>query len=178
MNPSVFSIPFIQLGEIDAEDVDMYSDASGSMKFGGFGAFCDQEWSAGRWDPTFLAICRPSIEYLELYALTVGVVLWIHKFKNRTINLFCDNTSVKDMVNDTTSSCKNCMVLLRIVVMHGLLHNVRIRVKYVPTDKNKKADALSRSQWSKFKRLSEGMKTLPTAVPEFMWPISKIWINN
>ena len=152
-SPEVFAIPFIELGVIEAEDIDMYSDASGSMKKGGFGAYCGESWTAGKWDPIFMARCKPSIEFLELYALTVGVVLWIDRFKNRAINLFCDNTSVKNMVNKTVSGCKNCMVLLRVIVLYGLVHNVKIRVKYVSTKDNAKADALSRSQWKRFKDL-------------------------
>ena len=95
--------------EIYAEDVDLYSDASGNLRKGGFGAYFGTDWTAGQWDTTFMIEKRPSIEYLELFGLTVGVVLWIHNFRNRTVNLFCDNTSVtsvKDMVNNTTSSCK------------------------------------------------------------------------
>ena len=71
----------------------------------------------------------PSIEYLELYALTVAVVLWLHRFKNRNIYLFCDNESIVNMVNSSSSSCKNCMLLIRLVVMEGLVHNTKVKCK-------------------------------------------------
>ena len=177
MHPQVFCVPFMELGQIEAEEIDMYSDASGSLLRGGFGAYCGRHWTAGIWDKKFMQAKKPSIEYLEVYALTVGVVLWIKKFSNRTVCLFCDNTSVKDMVNNTTSSCRNCMILLRIIVMQGLLHNVRFKVKYVSSEDNAKADALSRSQWKRFKTLGHDMDTIATAVPSCLWPIDKIWID-
>ena len=46
---------------------------------------------------------KPSIEYLELYAVTAAVLTWIHQFKNRRIILFCDNQSVVDMINLTST---------------------------------------------------------------------------
>ena len=37
---------------------------------------------------------------------------------------FCDNQSMVAMINTTSLSCKNCMVLIRIIVLHCLIHNV------------------------------------------------------
>ena len=163
---------------MDVEHVDMYSDSSGSLTKGGFGVYYWTESTTGRWDKQFMRTKKPSTEYLELFCLTVGAVLWIHNFRNRTIWLFCDNTSVRDVVNDTTSSCKNCMVLLRIIVLYGLKYNVRIRVKYVSSEENNNVDALSRSQRSKFNRITKwGMNRCATPIPEFLWPQDKIWRN-
>ena len=151
----------------------MYSDASGVI---GFGAYCGNEWCYGQWDQTFLKQCKPSIEYQELYGVTVRVLLWIRNFPNRAVNLFCDNTSVKDMINNTGSSCKNCMVLLRLIVLEGLLHNVVVKAKYVATDKNGKADALSRLQMERFRSLGPDMNRAPVKIPECIWLVQKIWI--
>ena len=154
----------------------MYSDASRSFKKG-FGAFCGNSWTYGRWHPSFIMEKQPSIEYLELYGLTVGVLLWIHSFQNRVVNLFCDNESVKFMVNDTASKCKNCMFLLRLVVLEGLARNVKIKVKYVKSKDNDKADALSRMQFKRFRRLAPKMDMRPTPIPDIIWPLSKLWID-
>ena len=54
----------------------MYSDASRNYKLG-FGAYCGAEWSFGQWDTAFCEAVKPSIEYLELYAVLVGVLDWI-----------------------------------------------------------------------------------------------------
>ena len=83
-----------------------------------------------RWDERFMQENQPSIEYLELFALVAGFLAWGHCFQNRKIILFTDNSSVRDMVNDTASRCRNCMVLIRLLVLEGLVWNVRIRAKH------------------------------------------------
>ena len=101
----------------------MYSDASRNFKKG-FGAFCDSQWTFGVWNELFMSRAEPSIEYLELFGVAVAVLLWIHKYQNKWVILFCDNESVVHMVNNSSSSCKNCMVLIRIITLHSLLNNV------------------------------------------------------
>ena len=125
-----------------AEDIDMYSDASKNSEFG-FGAYCRDEWCYGKWDKQFLEAVDPSIQYLELFAVTVAVVNWIHNFKNKRILLFCYNQSVVQMINKSSSRCKKCMVLIRMITLQGLINNVKIFAKYVPIWANDKADALS-----------------------------------
>ena len=74
----------------------------------------------------FIRQQKPSIEFLELYAVTAAVLSWIHQYKNSRIILFCDNQSVVDMINITSTSCRHCMVLIRMIVLKGLIENVRI----------------------------------------------------
>ena len=158
------------------DDLDMYSDASGGI-FRGFGAYCMKSWCYGQWDYNFMMHKNPSIEYLELFAVTVGVLLWIKNFQNRKICLFCDNDSVCKMLNKGSSGCKNCMVLLRIIILESMIRNVRIYAKYVSTADNSKADALSRLQFDRFQKLDPTMNKTPTAIPDIVWPISKIWVD-
>ena len=47
----------------------------------------------------FVDLHDPSIEFLELYAVTVAVVTWIYRFRNRRIVLFCDNQAAVAMIN-------------------------------------------------------------------------------
>ena len=69
---------------------------------------------------------KPSIEYLELYGVAVAVRLWLKKFKNSNIVLFCDNEAVVHMINNSAAKCKNCMALIRIIVLEGMIRNTRI----------------------------------------------------
>ena len=174
---SVFCRPFMDFDEWTAEDINMYLDASGSLRTGGLGAFCENSWTYHVWNYSFLKKVKPSIEYLELYALTVGVLKWIHRFRNRKIYLFCDNTSVHDMVNDSSSHCKNCMILIRILTVHSMIHNVRVFVKYVESRKNELADALSRLDMVRFwDKAPETMDKEPEDLPKQIWPMEKIWV--
>ena len=120
--------------------LDMYSDASGNWSLG-MGAYCDRSWSYTQWDYEFMRSHEPSIEFLELYAVMVGVLNWLHRWRNSRIVLFCDNESVVEMINSTSSRCRNCMVLLRILVLEGLICNTRIFAKHVRTRLKGKADA-------------------------------------
>ena len=87
-----------------------------------------------------------SIQYLELYAVTAAVITWLHRFQNKKVVIFCDNEAVVNILNNTMSSCKNCMVLVRFVVLQILLYNVKLFVKYVNMKWNEISDSLSHFQ--------------------------------
>ena len=176
-HPDVYSRPFLDFQESNAVDIDMYTDASRNFLLG-CGGFCGTSWFWQRWD-IFTAKVKPSIEYLELYAVTVAVMLWISKFRNMRVQLFCDNRSAVDMINGSTSSCKNCMVLIRLIVLEGLKKNAVIKAKHVSSKANAISDALSRFQYSRFKFLTKKrmMDKLPTNIPTELWPIGKIWLK-
>ena len=97
--PEVFCRPFIDALELPANEIFMYSDASGKL---GLGAICENSWLFGRWPQEFLEH-NPTIEYQELFALVAGVLQWLHRFKNKRIRLFCDNQAVASMVNNNSS---------------------------------------------------------------------------
>ena len=173
---SSYCQPFIDFSlSVTADDIDMYSDASGTI---GYGAYCQNSWLYGTWSENFLRQNKPSIEYLELYALTAGVLSWIHRFSKRRIYLFTDNQSVKHMVNSNSSSCKNCMYLIRLIVLESLRRNVRVFAKYVASKENILSDALSRGDLPRFwTHAPHSMEQLPTELPQQLQPIDVIWIK-
>ena len=178
-NPVIYCRPFIDFSLVlTASQLQWFTDASGRISFGGIH---EKQWFLGQWTDDFLSL-EPSIEFLELYAVTVSVLLWIEQYVNRRICLFCDNQAVVQMVNNATSSCKQCMVLIRILTLRSLEANTRIFAKYVPTAKNSFADALSRNQMGQFWRLARShnvqFEENPREIPSQLWPIrEKLWIN-
>ena len=104
-------------------DIRFYSDDSASKSLG-FGAVLNNIWIRGDWG-SFMEECSPSIEYLELFMLCAGVLTWrMHEdLINTRITVFCDNQVVVQMINNNTSSCKNCMFLLRLLTIDGLQNN-------------------------------------------------------
>ena len=122
----------------------------------------------------------PSIEFLELYAVAVSILLWIKNFKNSRVALFCDNESVVWMINRQSSRCPNCMTLIRVIVLECLIHNVRFYAKHVRTHLNSRADALSRNRINLFKQLSFDLgidlDPHPSRIPEILTGMEKIWI--
>ena len=154
-----------------AETLDWYTDAAKSGKHG-CGGYHGTHWFVHQWNLKFVEKKNPSIEYLELYAVTVGVVLWVHLHKNKRIYLFCDNESVVKMIMKQSSKCRNCMFLIRIITLYGLLNNTRIFAKHVPTEENGISDALSWLQFKCFKEICKEkgkiMDTTPSEIPELL----------
>ena len=174
-HPDSFYRPFIETVSIDAEQIDMYSDASGNYRLG-FGAYCGPEWTYGQWDYEFCSRNKPSIEYLELFGVLVAVLNWIKIFENRRIILFCDNEAVVNMINGSSSKCKNCMVLIRLLTAESIIRNVRIIARHVGTKQNGKADALSRLDFGRFWKLTgNSMNQECSHIPVEIWPMMKIW---
>ena len=130
MHPSVCARDFADFSKtLLADEIEFYMDTSKNFELG-FGGYCEKSWMYGIWGPV-VADLDPSIQYLELYAQTAGILAWINRFKNRRVVIFCNNQSVVHMINNTSSSCSNCMVLIRIIVLYSLIYNVRIFAKYV-----------------------------------------------
>ena len=148
----------------------MYSDASGKL---GFSALCNHSWMFGEWNKNFLKQQKPSIEYLELFALVAGV---IHRYSNKRACLYCDNIAVVHMVNNTSAKCRNCMILLRIFVLKCLKENVKVSAQYASSQNNGLTDSLLRLDFEWFRRLGPDMEKNPTAPPAQIWPVEQIWI--
>ena len=175
-HPMVACRPFADFAfDLEIEQLSFYTDASKNARLG-FGGWYESEWFAQKWDESFICSEDPSIAYLELYALTCSFLLWANQFRNRRILVNCDNQGVVQIVNNTTLGCKNCMVLIRLIVMESMVQNVRLYVKYVSSAMNEIADALSRQQWARFHNMTKdrNMDEKPREIHKDIWPIQKI----
>ena len=175
--PEVYYRPFVEYNiRLSAQEIDFYMDASRNPKLG-FGGKCEKSFMFSQWSYNFIKKYNPGIEYLELFALTAGVLAWGSRFASKQIILFTDNEGVKHMVNNTSAKGKNCMVLIRILVLFQMKHNMRIYAKHVPTKLNGVADSLSRLQFNRFDRLikPESRDDHVTPIPQEIWPMEKIW---
>ena len=176
--PQACSRPFSQFTTINADEIDFYSDSSRNAKLG-CGGVCNDEWFMLKWDEQFINENDPSINYLELYAVTVAIMAWIRKFEGRKIALFCDNMSVVHMLNSKTSSCRQCMVLIRLIVLKGMSHNVWITAKHVTSKNNLVSDCLSRLKYERFREVTGNKyRDLPIDIPDELWPMQKVWLPS
>ena len=75
-HPSAFSHPFMDyLQVIQANEIYFYTDSSGNCELG-CGEICESSWFAQGCNKQFIIIKeKPSIEYLELYAVAAGILL-------------------------------------------------------------------------------------------------------
>ena len=177
-NLHIVQRPMIDFDDESSTLLNMYSDASLNERLG-FGCWFGKFWIFGRWEHNFVRENKPSIAYLELYALCIGIFTWQNQLQNCRITIYCDNKSARDMINSTVSNCKNCMRLLRMLTLNNLIHNRRVFAKYVKTNENTCADALSRLQFGRFfKNVPKNIdiNKNPDPLPQDLWPLSKIWI--
>ena len=178
-HPSCYCRDFMDFTTDRGSEEDFFSDASKNPDLG-MGAKCQSSWMWMQWDGSFIKLKDPSIEYLELYALTAAVIAWLPRYKNRCITIFCDNQSVVAMINNTASSCKNCMVLIRLIVLQSMIHNVRLFAKYIPSKENLVSDCLLRLKFDLFEKykVEMNLEEERTPIPDNIWPMSKLWIDQ
>ena len=177
--PTAFARPFLDYANtLEATKLNFYTDSSGNFDLG-MGGICGQSWMFAQWQRTWMERFKPSIEYLELYAVTAATLAWIRRFANQRVIIFCDNISVVEMINSSSSRCRNCMVLIRLITLKSIEVNVRIFARHVKGKNNEISDSLSRLKFEKFAQLTQhmNMEENPTPVPKEIWPLSKIWTN-
>ena len=70
-----FCRPFIDFHDfLVASELDWYTDSAKALDKG-YGGHHDQAWFYGTWEQSFLTDKDPSIEFLELYAVAVSILL-------------------------------------------------------------------------------------------------------
>ena len=103
--------PFIDVnGFLDAKELNFYTDSSlGRTK--GMGGIFNNRWIWAKWGTDFIDEQRPSIAFLELYALVAAIVTWgrLPELCNTRVVVFCDNKSVRDMINIYASGSPQCL---------------------------------------------------------------------
>ena len=172
------SRPFLDLkSALVATELEFFSDTSLKSCLG-FRARFQKQWTFGQWPTNFITKYSPSIEYAELFALLVAIYVWSPFLRNQRVIIFCDNQAVVAMVNNITSKCKNCMVLIRKLVLWSLQFNFRVFMKYIKLADNEVADSLSQLDFDCFSYLAQEkhLDPMPQPLPDELWPIEKLWM--
>ena len=160
--------------------LEFYTDSSLNVRYG-YGGVFNNRWIIGKWGEHFIRTQRPSIQFLELYALVAGIITWSNEnqLKNARVEIYCDNQPVQGMVNTLTTGCEQCMKLIRILMVDNMRSNRRVFVKYIKSKDNELADALSRMDLKRFWRNApENMNKIPDIVPDCINPVSKVWFGD
>ena len=123
--------PFIDFNKVlTATEICFASDSSRNPNLG-FGCVFGTRWLYRQWEPGFIETYQPSIAYLELFALCLGIITWGRFIKNGRFRVWTDNMATCYMINTGSSACKNCMYLLRILTLDNLRHNHRVFTSYI-----------------------------------------------
>ena len=140
--------------------LDLFTDASGSI---GYGAYFDGHWVAAPW-PKALQKCAPDITFKELFPIVLAIYLWGHHFANKKVIFHCDNQAVVCMINKQTTRSPSSMHLVRCLVSVCLVKNIVFKAVHIPGLENNIADALSRLQFSRFRKLVPLADLTPTPI--------------
>ena len=157
--------------------INFASDASAAAKLG-YGCVFNNKWLFGQWETNFIDQYKPSIKFLELYALCAGLLTWQKSLQNCRIIVHCDNTAVVNMVNNLASSCKRCMHLIRILTLDGLIYNRRVKVVYIKSADNILPDALSRLDFKRFWKTAPYMNPQPDNVHPLMKSAKRLFTTD
>ena len=129
-----------------------------------------------QWEVRYIKEYNLTIEYLELFAMVAALLTWGDELKHRRISLFCDNKPVVGMLNKLSSSCHNCLQLLRILTLNNLINDRRVFAVYVRSADNDLADSLSHLQFKHFWSLApRTMDKNPSAISSLVRPTSRVW---
>ena len=146
-------------GMAAAPDLEVTSDASGSL---GFGAYFRGEWFSGSWTTSQGS---QSIAYKELFPVVIAAHLWGPQWARRHILFRSDNEAVVYILNSRTSKIPELMRLLRHLLASAARFNFFFSSQHVPGIHNSVADALSRFHWQEFRRLAPEAHSLPVFIP-------------
>lgn len=169
--------PFMDFSEtLIADEIDFFTDACKSDRLTAFGAVYGTAWTYGEIPQRISQLETGTIQSFEMYALLVGVALFASQLRNRRVVVFCDNQAVVGMINNSTSKCSVCLKLIRVITKISMKYNVRFFCRYIPTDLNTRADALSRRNFTKFwKDSPRDTEKQPRELPISVWPIRDEW---
>lgn len=174
--------PFMDFSTVfHADELDFYTDGALDEERIGVGGKFQGSWFAGKLEVATYAHCKLelNIQIIELYSILLGLSLWIEGLKNRRVVLFTDNESVMHMINKSSSSCRVCMIMLRLITLWSMKFNVRVFGAHVKSGDNTLADLLSRDKIPEFLRVAgDGTAERGEVLPEELWPFPIEWLNQ
>lgn len=163
----------------------LQTDAAGTV---GIGAFFKGSWFALRWETLGMGpLSQPSapgdsMALRELIPIVLAVACWSKKLKNSSVFVDCDNKSVVGCVRKMNSPVPTLASLLRSLSLLLLRDNIDLRIRYISTNDNGRADALSRFQFDRFQQqvpwADKGPSDISSIIPNLLHPVRAILENQ
>lgn len=156
---------FLEPGFSIAADLELYTDASGTI---GYGGFFQGHWFQGRWPPHMRvhASSSNSMARLELFPIVVAACLWGHIWSGQRIMFHCDNKAVVYVIRKGRSRSEPVNKLMRFLTLRAAERNFAVSASYIPSKENDVSDSLSRLQMARFRALAPHADPLPTLIPD------------
>ena len=135
-------------------ELSLWTDASDIA----LGGYLDGHWFIEYVNPYIRSY---PISWRELYALVIALSTWGHRLQGKRILFYIDNSTVVD-VNKGSSRSPELMTLVRALFYIAAGHNFEFRAEHLPSADNAVADALSRADIPRFRRLAPNADILPS----------------
>lgn len=174
--------PFMDFSKVmHADQLMFFTDGALDDERLGVGGCFENDWFSGlmpRGECGHFA-SRLTIQMIEMYGILLGLSLWIDRLRNRRVVIFCDNEAVMHMINKSTSSCRVCMIMLRMITLWSMKNNTRVFCTYIKSSENWRADLLSRGRTSEYLYFA-GEQALEgeAELPDELWPLPRSWFND
>ena len=128
---------------LSSSDLQLFTDASGSL---GYGGYLNGQWFQSRWLPQhFINLATGiSIDWQELFAIYIACFIWGSQWSGKRICISGDNLPVVAIINSKRSKSPRVMDLVRAITILTLVHNFTFTAKHIPGLDNSIADSLSR----------------------------------
>lgn len=149
------------------EDMLLFTDASGI----GYGGIFGKQWFQARWTPDLLLheresdVGQLSIAFQELYPIVVAALIWGKQWARKRILFKCDNMATVQALCKGRSKSPAIMKLMRRLVLVATKYSFAYSARHLSGNKNLTADALSRFQTVKFRRLAPHADLHPQEIP-------------
>ena len=147
---------------LTAEDLSLYSDASGSQ---GFGLVFGTHWAYGTWSELEE---HQTIEWKELFAAPLACMTWGNELANRRILLYCDNEAVCHVWRSGVSRNPRVMDLVRAGLLWAAQLNIVLLTRHISGHHNDLADSWSRLQVNCFRALHPAADAEPTTAARYV----------
>ena len=132
----------------------------------GMGAWCGSEWWMSEWPEQIQQDVTPSMTWLELVPVMIACLVWGGGWAGQRVRIFSDNMGVVGVWGRGWSGDGRIMALIRQLLFVTARQQFVLDVAYVGTKENGAADALSRNDTARFRRLRPYAADRPTVVPE------------
>lgn len=161
--PSWNGIAIIQEPPVTSYALTLHTDASAL----GFGAVFSTHWFSLPWPASLSPI--QDINFCELFAVVAAVFTWGDHWQNQQILFYTDNLSITNIWKSGSCRDQDIMRLVRALFLFIANRNINILMCHIPGKFNDSADALSRLQIAKFRRLNPQADFQPTPVSPDVW---------
>ena len=132
----------------------MYTGNTGGVAKG-CGEYYAGKWTYLQWPTSWYHTEKlRDIAYLELVPIALSIFLWGYQFRNKQALFHTNNTAVVSILNNMSSKSDRIMSLLRPNVYWTLILHFQFKAKHVFSVDNCIADAISRRQVERFRRLA------------------------